>query len=287
MLRRLIGEHIELSWKPGPALWRVKLDPAQVDQILVNLCVNARDAVTHGGRIVIETGNVVLSESDGEGWPDFVPGEYVRLAVNDNGCGMDAETLSHLFEPFFTTKAMGEGTGLGLATVYGAVTQNKGLVRVCSEVGRGTTVLIYLPRHAAAMEPLPEDKPSLPAARGGETILLVEDDPAMLSMVRAILQRLGYDVLAAAAPVDAIRQASAHPGRLDLLMTDVVMPGMNGRELAMSLLAIQPHVKRLFMSGYTADVIAHQGMLDEGVHFIQKPFNKTELAEKIRHVLES
>ncbi|NLG35772.1 MAG: PAS domain S-box protein [Lentisphaerae bacterium] len=288
MIRRVIGEDIDLTWRPGSGLWPVKLDPAQIDQILVNLCVNARDAMPSGGRIVIETANVELTAENAGGEADFVPGDYVRVTVTDTGCGMDAETLSHLFEPFFTTKGMGKGTGLGLATVYGAVTQNNGRVHVDSTPGKGTTFRIDLPRHAGEAEMKTEARgPSVPSLTGGETILLVEDDPAMLGMSRAVLQRLGYVVVAAASPEEALRLVRSHHGRLDLLMTDVVMPGMNGRELALSLMAIRPDLRLLFMSGYTADVIAHQGMLDEGVHFIQKPFTKRDLAAKLREVLEA
>jgi CheY-like chemotaxis protein len=285
MLRRLIGEDIDLAWMPGKELWMVNVDPSQVDQILANLCVNARDAIAGVGKITIETDNVSLDEAYCADHAGFVPGEYVLLAVSDDGCGMDAETLSHLFEPFFTTKALGQGTGLGLATVYGAVKQNHGFINVYSEPGQGTTFKIYLPRHAAKAVPLAEAGPAQAEGRGSETILLVEDEPAILRIATKTLEWLGYRVLAARTPGEAIRLAKEHRGRIDLLMTDVVMPEMNGRDLARNLQSLYPDIRRLFMSGYTANVIAHQGVLDPGVHFLQKPFSLQHLGAKIREVL--
>lgn len=284
MIRRLIGENIDLIWKPGRDLWQVKLDPSQVDQILANLCVNARDAIADVGKIAIETGNTVMDEEYCAHHVGFVPGEYVLLAVSDDGSGMDAETIAHIFEPFFTTKEVGKGTGLGLATVYGAVKQNGGFINVNSEPGRGTTFKIFLPRHAAKAEETDEGKPQA-AARGSETILLVEDEPIILKMTTTMLEQLGYNVLAARTPGEAIRLGREHKGRIDLIMTDVVMPEMNGRDLAKNLLAIHPGIRRLFMSGYTADIIAHHGVLDEGVHFLQKPFSRKDLGAKIREAL--
>jgi PAS domain S-box-containing protein len=285
MLRRLISEDIDLTWLPGKELWPVNVDPSQVDQILANLCVNARDAIASVGKITIETANAVLDDEYCAGHADSTPGHYVLLAVSDNGCGMDAETLSHLFEPFFTTKALGHGTGLGLATVYGAVKQNHGFIDVYSEPGQGTTFKIYLPRHAAKSVPLAEAGPAQAEARGSETILLVEDEPAILSVATKTLERLGYRVLAAGTPGEAIRLAREHRGRIDLLMTDVVMPEMNGRDLARNLQSLYPDIRRLFMSGYTANVIAHQGVLDPGVHFLQKPFSAQDLGAKVREAL--
>jgi len=286
MLRPLIGEDIEVIWKPGSDLWPVRIDAAQFDQILANLCVNARDAIEGVGTITIETANASVDEEYSAQHAGITSGDYVRLVVSDNGCGMDAETLSHMFEPFFTTKEVGKGTGLGLATVYGAVKQNRGFVSVYSEPGRGTTFQIHLPRYVAGAA-IPADQPlaGVAAARGSETILLVEDEPAILKMTTMMLKKLGYAVLTASTPGEAIRLARDHPGRIDVLMTDVVMPEMNGRELAKNLLSIHPDMARLFMSGYTADVIAHRGVLDEGVHFIQKPFSKTELAAKLRDAM--
>ncbi len=286
MLRRLIGEDIDLVWLPGANLGPVFIDPSQVDQILVNLCVNARDAIAGVGKITIETGNVSFDEACCAGHGGFVPGEFVLLAVSDDGCGMDAETQSHLFEPFFTTKGLGRGTGLGLATVYGAVRQNNGFINVYSEPGQGTTFKIYLPRHVAPATPQPEREAAPALAAGGETILLVEDERAILEMTMTMLERLGYAVIAAATPGEAIRLAREHQGRIDLLMTDVIMPEMSGRDLARNLMPIYPDIKCLFMSGYTANAIAHRGVLDHGVHFLQKPFLVKDLAAKIREVLD-
>jgi two-component system, cell cycle sensor histidine kinase and response regulator CckA len=285
MLRRLIGEHIDLAWLPGADLWPVKMDPAQIDQILANLCVNARDAIADVGKVTIETENVSLDEAYCAGHAGFVPGEYVMLAVSDNGCGMDDETMRNLFEPFFTTKGVGKGTGLGLSTVYGIVKQNDGFINVTSEPGRGTTFKITIPRHAGSIvEASAASAAELPQGHG-ETLLLVEDEPALLNMGKEMLEKLGYTVLSAGAPRDAMRLADEHAGEIHLLMTDVVMPEMNGRDLAERLLANNPGMKCLFMSGYTADVIARHGALDEGVHFIQKPFSMGDLAVKVRGMM--
>jgi PAS domain S-box-containing protein len=285
MLRRLIGEDIDLAWMPLPGLWPVKLDPSQVDQILANLCVNARDAIAGVGKVTIETGKAEIDEAYCDGHPGFVPGEYVVLAVSDDGCGMDKGALEHLFEPFFTTKEIGQGTGLGLATVYGIVSQNNGFVNVYSELGIGTTFRIYLPRHTEqAIETLPE--PAAQTQPVSETILLVEDEPAILQIGRRLLQSAGYTVLAADSPGEAMRLAGEHLGEIHLLVTDVVMPGMSGRELAKHLQEGRPATRCLYMSGYTANVIAHRGVLDEGVHFIGKPFSAGDLAAKVREVLD-
>jgi PAS domain S-box-containing protein len=286
LLFRLIGEDIDLAWQPGKEVWPVKMDPTQVDQILTNLCVNARDSIVDTGKVTIETGKASFDEEYCAHHADFVPGEYVLLAVSDNGCGMDEETQAHLFEPFFTTKEVGKGTGLGLATVYGAVKQNNGFINVYSELGQGTTFKIYLPRHLDKTVFLPEKEPDKPGERAHETILLVEDEPAILEMSTIMLERLGYTVLAAATPGEAVRLAQEHPGRIDLLLTDVIMPEMNGRDLAKNLLSTYPDIRRLFMSGYTASVIAHHGVLDQGVHFIHKPFSMKDLGEKLREALE-
>jgi CheY-like chemotaxis protein len=286
MLRRLIGEDIDLTWHPEPGLWPVRVDPSQIDQILANLCVNARDAIADIGKMTIETAHGVFDADYCARHVGFVPGEYVRLAVSDDGCGMDEDTLAHAFEPFFTTKAVGTGTGLGLATVYGIVKQNGGFINVYSEPGQGTTFAIYLPRYAGKAEPARTKEAAGPLGRGHETILLVEDEPAILEMTTQILEMQGYVVLAAGTPGAAIGLAREHAGDIQLLMTDVVMPEMNGRDLAKNLLSIYPHLKRLFTSGYTANVIAHHGVLEEGVHFIQKPFAIKELAAKVRAVLD-
>jgi signal transduction histidine kinase/DNA-binding response OmpR family regulator len=285
MLRRLIGESIELVWKPGRDLWPIKVDPSQIDQLLANLCVNARDAIAGVGLVTIRTDAVTFDEADCAAHAGVVPGEYVLLAVADNGCGIDRKTLDHLFEPFFTTKGVGQGTGLGLATVHGIVQQNNGLITVDSEPGQGTTFKVYLPRHAAGTASLSETVPDWSAERGDETILLVEDEPAILKMTANLLERMGYTVIGAKTPREAMRLAEAHAGVIHLLVTDVVMPEMNGCDLAEHLLSLRPKLKCVFMSGYTADVIAHQGVLDAGVHFIQKPFSTKDLAAKLRQAL--
>lgn len=285
MLRRLIGEDIDLEWHPDAALWLVKIDPAQVDQILANLCVNARDAIEGVGKITIETDNVRLDEEYCAAHPGFVPGDFAMLAVSDNGHGMDKETQSKIFEPFFTTKGMGKGTGLGMATVYGIVKQNNGFINVYSEPQKGTQVKIYLPRYTGKVtEVQPEARIEIPQGRG-ETILLVEDDASILQLGKLMLESLGYKVLETASPVDALERGKEYEGKIDLLLTDVVMPEMNGRDLADRLKSSYPNLKVLFMSGYTANVIAHQSILEEGVDFIQKPFSVSDIANKVREVL--
>jgi PAS domain S-box-containing protein len=285
MLKRLIGENIELAWLPDENLWPVKIDPSQIDQILANLSVNACDAIDGVGKLTIRTENAIFDETCRQTDTWFVPGEYVVLTLSDDGIGMDEETRNRIFEPFFTTKEVGKGTGLGLATVYGIVKQNNGFIGVHSESGQGTTFKIYLPRHAGQTgEELMPNALKIPKG-GGETVLLVEDEPTILNMTAKMLQRMGYNVLTASTPGEAMRLAEAHPGEIHLLMTDVVMPEMNGRDLAKNLLSIFSNIKRLFMSGYTADIIAHHGVLDPGVNFIQKPFSMQNLAAKLREAL--
>ncbi|GFE62901.1 PAS domain-containing sensor histidine kinase [Geobacter sp. AOG2] len=286
MLQRLIGEEIQLTWRPAADLRPVKADPSQIDQILANLCVNARDSISGMGTIDIATKNCVIDEHYCAHNPDAAPGEYVAITVLDSGCGMDKETLEHIFEPFFTTKGVGEGTGLGLATVYGAVKQNGGFVTVYSEPGMGTKFTIHLPRHVGEAGQAPQDAVEAELPGGRETILLVEDEPAILEMAAMILSSLGYTVLQANLPGEAIRVAGESGGEIHLLMTDVVMPEMNGRDLAQSLQTLHPHLRCLFTSGYTADVIAPHGVLDPGVHFIQKPFTLSDLAVKVREALD-
>ena len=286
ILRRLIGENIELSWMPGAALWPIMLDPSQEDQILANLCVNARDAISDVGKLTIETENVVFNEQDCAKHGNLIPGEYVMLAVSDNGCGMDKDTRERIFEPFFTTKGVNEGTGLGLATVYGIVKQNNGFINVYSEPGQGTTFRIYLPRQEGHVSSAKETvETEMPKSRG-ETVLLVEDEPSLLEMTSEILEMLDYTVVAAGSPGEAIRLSGEYCGKIHLLMTDVIMPEMNGKDLAERIQPARPEMKCLFTSGYTADVIAHHGVLDEGVQFIQKPSSIRALALKIREVLE-
>lgn len=288
MLQRMIGEDIDLAWMPKSGLWTIKMDPAQIDQILVNLFVNARDAIAGVGKVTIETANLLINEEDCSNHSVFIPGAYVMMVVSDNGCGMDKEVLAHLFEPFFTTKEFGRGTGLGLATVYGIVKQNHGFINVYSEPGKGTTFRIYLPRHGKdgneVLTAVPEARPPHGC---GETVLIVEDEAIILELGKAMLQKLGYVALTAAKPSEALRQVEIHPGEIHLLITDVVMPEMNGRELAERVRGIKPGLKCLFMSGYTANVIAHHGVLEEGVHFVQKPFSYNELGQKVRMALEN
>ncbi len=287
MLRRLIGENINLIWMPRNGLWPINMDPSQIDQILANLCVNARDAITDFGKITVETENTPLSEEYCDTHAGLTPGEYVRITVSDNGNGMDQKTLAHIFEPFFTTKGVGEGTGLGLATVYGAVKQNNGFINAASEPGRGSTFTIYIPRYRENVLPVARTVAGefIPSSTG--TILLVEDEPMILNMTTQMLVRQGYRVLGASSPLEAIRLAQENVGSIDLLMTDVIMPEMNGRDLAQHLITISPDIKHLFMSGYTASVIEPHGVLGEGMYFIQKPFNTKDLAAAVRVALES
>ncbi len=286
MLKRLIGEDISLAWVPGGDLWPIKIDPAQVDQILANLCVNARDAIAGVGKITIETSNASFDEAYCADHAGFLPGEYVLLAVSDTGCGMEKGVLDHLFELFYTTKGIGKGTGLGLATVYGIVKQNQGFINVYSEPGKGTTLKIYFPRYAGEDAAAGVDTGICEPAQGGtETILLVEDELAILELGKFMLTNLGYTVLAAGTPAEALRMAKEKDGDIHLLITDVVMPEMTGRDLAAQLTAERPGLRVLFMSGYTANAIAHHGVLDEGVQFIQKPFSIKALAAKVRETL--
>ena len=287
MLQRLIGENIQLAWHPAQDVAPVWMDPSQLDQILANLCVNARDAIADVGKITIETGSKIFDEVYCAENAGFIPGRFSMLAVSDNGCGMEKDTLSHLFEPFFTTKGSGQGTGLGLATVYGIVKQNNGFIKVYSEPGTGTTFKIYLSAHSEAAEPVTQKHPAQMPEGKGETILLVEDEKTIRNLIVNILEPLGYSVLEAGTPSRAMELADAASGSVDLLITDVVMPEMNGRDLADRLKALYPGLKVLFMSGYTANVIAHHGVLDKKIHFLQKPFSRQELATKIRKTLES
>lgn len=286
MLRPLIGEDIDLAWKPGIAGGMVSIDPTQLNQILANLAVNARDAIAGNGKLTIETGEAVFDEAYCANHLGYVPGEYLLMAVSDNGHGMDKATMSHLFEPFFTTKDVGLGTGLGLATVYGIVRQNNGFINVYSEPGEGTSFKIYLPRNREASAATRTESVKVVQMRGAETILVVEDEEAILGLCRAMLEGLGYTVLTGKTPEEAIRGAEEGSGPIHLLITDVVMPQMNGRDLASRLRTILPGLKCLFMSGYTANVIAHQGVLEEGVAFIAKPFSFEELAKRVRATLD-
>lgn len=286
ILRRLIGEDIDLTWLPGKDLWPVLMDPSQLDQMLANLCVNARDAITNVGKITIETEKVTFDEDYCADHPGFIPGDFVMLAISDNGCGMDRDTMEKIFEPFFTTKGVGKGTGLGLATVYGIVKQNNGFINVYSETGQGTTFRIYLPRHEGDItEERPNDVEKIITGRG-ETVLVVEDEITILKMIEKILANYNYRVLTAKTPSEALQTAKAQAGKIDLLITDVVMPEMNGRQLAEKMLAIYPNIKCLYMSGYTENIIAHRGVLDKGCLFIQKPFSSQGLAAKVRESID-
>lgn len=285
MLQRLLGENIKLAWIPAASLPSVFIDQSQLDQILINLCTNARDAIKGVGAMTIETKAVIVDTEYCMKNAGFIPGDYVMLSVSDNGNGMEPEMVEKIFEPFYTTKELGQGTGLGLATVYGIVKQNNGFINVYSEPGKGSTFRIYLPRHLKSQDVDAQEEASRPNKSQGETILLVEDDPILLDMSQTILERLGYRVLAALGPHQALRVVEQNTDPIDLLMTDVIMPEMNGRELSERLLELHPHLKVLFMSGYTANVIAHHGVLDSGIHFLNKPFSTKELSIKIREAL--
>ncbi|MBA3004132.1 MAG: PAS domain S-box protein [Desulfurivibrio sp.] len=286
MLRRLIGENIDLAWLPGAELAPVKMDPVQIDQLLANLCVNARDAIVDVGKVTIETGNVAFDEAYCAEHPGFVAGEYVLLAVSDDGCGMDKKTLDQIFEPFFTNKEVGQGTGLGLSVVYGIVKQNNGFINVYSEPEKGTTFKIYLSRYADQVFKIKRERIAEIPLSHGEMVLVVEDEPALLKMSKLMLEKLGYRVIAASTPHEALGVAEEHAGEIHLLLTDVVMPGMNGCDLAERMQTRNPRLKILFMSGYTANVIAHRGVLGEGTNFIQKPFSMNDLAVKVREALQ-
>lgn len=285
MLGRLIGEDIDLRLMPGEGLWPVRLDPAQMDQIIANLAVNARDAISGVGGVIIETANVKLDQEFCANHVGLEPGDYVRLNFSDTGGGMDRETLKQAFEPFFTTKKAGKGTGLGLSTVYGIVRQAGGLVSVYSEPGQGTTFKIYLPRCDEAPR---QEAAELGTGRlsGNETVMVVEDEVQILDLCCQVLRRAGYQVISASQAGEALLLAEQHQGDIHLLVTDVVMPSMNGKELKARLEKIKPRVKVLYMSGYTANIIAHRGVLAEGVEFLQKPFATKDLARKVRQLLD-
>lgn len=286
MLGRLIGEDIVLHFDPAPSLWSVKIDPSQLDQILTNLITNSRDAIQDVGMITLETSNVVIDEAYSNEHVDAVAGEYVLLAVSDTGKGMDKETVTHIFEPFFTTKPKGEGTGLGLSTVFGIVKQNGGFITVYSEPGHGTTVKIYLPHHAGEIFiPVQSPKPE-ELTHGTETILLVEDELQLLELTKEGLEMQGYTVLAASDPAEALRICSRHIDDIDLVVTDVVMPGMNGREMAERIRAMKPGMKMIFVSGYTANIVAQRGIVEDGFNFVPKPYTPRTLLGKVRGVLD-
>ncbi|OGV59272.1 MAG: hypothetical protein A2X45_22865 [Lentisphaerae bacterium GWF2_50_93] len=287
MLGRLIGENIGLVWKPGDNLHQVKMDPTQLDQILANITVNARDAICGSGKIIIETKNSDIDDTFRRIHPDSVPGRYVQLSFSDTGCGMDRETQTRIFEPFFTTKPEGKGTGLGLAMVYGIVMQNEGFINVYSEPGQGTTFKLYFPADMSGERKKGDDIETEDhwIAGGSETLLIVEDEAAILTLTGRILKQLGYTVITASTPQEAVRLSNTHVGDIHLLITDVVMPEMNGRELWTRIREKRPDVRCLYMSGYTSNVIAHHGVLDKDVNFLEKPFSAANLVAKIREAL--
>jgi CheY-like chemotaxis protein len=287
MLRRLIGEHITLVSVPAADLGSVRADPSQIEQVLVNLVVNARDAMPQGGRLTIETANVDLDAAYAQDHLGSAAGAYAMLAVTDSGTGMDATVRAHLFEPFFTTKEVGQGTGLGLATVYGIVRQSGGHISVYTELGQGSSFKVYLPRvdrPAAAPSPAP-GRPA--AARGSETVLVVEDEPAVLSLTCRVLEAEGYTVLCASDGADALRLVERHGGEIHLLLTDVVMPGMSGRELAEQMIVRRAGIRILYMSGYPGDAAVHHGEFVRGSAFLQKPFSPDGLVRKVRETLDA
>ena len=285
MLRRLIGEDVELASRLDPRLGRVEADPGQLEQVIMNLAVNARDAMPQGGKLTIETANVELSEAYAAERADVDPGPYVLLAISDTGTGMDEQTKSRLFEPFFTTKEAGKGTGLGLATAYGIVKQSGGHIAVYSELGRGTTFKVYLPRIEAAVERSSEIETG-PLPRGSETVLLVEDEVGVRALVRTLLEAQGYAVLEASGAEEALEIAGSHARPIDLILTDVVMPGSSGPGLRGELERSRPGTRFLFMSGYTDDAVVRHGALESGLAFLQKPFTPEALARKVREVLD-
>jgi PAS domain S-box-containing protein len=287
MVSRVIGENIELAFLPGAKLGRVKADPSQMEQVVLNLVVNARDAMPQGGRLTIETSNVEVDRGYAVKHEGMEPGSYVTLIVSDTGCGMNAQTQSRIFEPFFTTKTHGKGTGLGLATVYGVVKQSGGFIWVYSEVGHGATLKIHLPQVAAEVEKAPSDKVTTRPSSGNETLLLVEDEESVRGLVRDYLKAAGYRVLEAGDGVQALDIAAAHQGPIHMLVTDVVMPRLSGRELATRISAGRRDLKVLYISGYTDDTVFRDGVLEGGVAFLQKPFNLKTLADKIRELLDA
>ncbi|MBL8987182.1 MAG: response regulator, partial [Gemmatimonadetes bacterium] len=286
MLERLIGENITIDWQTAPDLWPVRIDPSQVDQILTNLAVNSRDAIRGAGTVRVRTANCEIGDERASAYPGSPPGDYVELTVEDDGVGMDAATAERAFDPFFTTKDVGKGTGLGLAVVYGIVKQYRGVVEVESARGRGTLIRILLPAWRGGPDAEPADSTSTRPPRGQETILVVEDEEQILSLARRALEREGYRVVSFGNPLEAL-EAVVNDGKvIDLIVTDVVMPGLTGRDLARRIQAVRPGTPCLFMSGYPADVIADHGVIEEGIELLQKPFTVRELADKVRTMLD-
>ncbi|MCZ7663585.1 MAG: ATP-binding protein [Thermoleophilia bacterium] len=289
LLEQLIGEDVHLAFRQSPDLWPVEADPGQIEQVIMNLAINARDAMPEGGKLTVETANVELNEDYVSTHLATEPGPYVMLAVSDTGCGMSRELLSHIFEPFFTTKDPGKGTGLGLSTVYGILKQSGGSIWVYSEPGKGTTFKVYLPRADKPVDWSPRSRatPDGASRDGDETILLVEDEPAVLRLAARVLASRGYVVFTAGSPEEAITLFREHPGRVHLLLTDVILPGMSGHALAEVLTGEQSQAPRvLYMSGYTRNAIVHEGRLDADIEFLEKPFTPEALARRVREVLD-
>lgn len=287
MLRRLIGEDIDLLTVLEPSLGQIKADPGQIEQVILNLVVNARDAMPQGGKLTIETSNVDLTTEYERRRTDIKPGKYVMLAVSDSGTGMDAETQARIFEPFFTTKEKGKGTGLGCSTVYGIVKQSEGNIWVYSEIGKGTTFKVYLPRIDGEVQVDGAHESPFELRRGREIVLLTEDETPVRRLTRMILEMNGYEVLEATNGNEALAIYKKHRGRFDLIVTDVVMPNMSGPELARTLEALSPGIKVLYLSGYTDDAIVRHGLLDQKMAFLQKPFTPDALLRKVREVLDA
>jgi CheY-like chemotaxis protein len=286
LIGRVIGEDIELVISLDPRAGYIKADPGQMEQVIMNLAVNARDAMPQGGKLIIETNEILLDDAYARLHFDVKPGPHLMLAISDSGCGMDPGTQSHIFDPFFTTKEIGKGTGLGLSTVYGIVKQSGGDIWVYSEPGRGTTFKVYLPRIEAGAAQIYQDAQE--ARLGGtETVLLVEDEPQVRNLAALVLRDVGYDVLEASSGEEALQIAEKHPGRIQLLLTDVVMPQMSGKELSVRMTRISPDIVVLFASGYTDDAVVHHGVLERDMDFIQKPFTPNALAKKVRQVLDT
>jgi PAS domain S-box-containing protein len=285
ILRQIAGDTIDLSWRPREEKSLVTMDSVQIGQILTNLCVNARGAISGVGKIIIETENVVVDETFCTPYGGGEAGDYVLLSVSDDGCGLEKEVLDQVFQPFFTSQKLGQITALGLSMVHGIVTQNNGFIDVYSEPGKGTIFKVYLPRHVDSGVGSRETRVMVPPLSRGETVLLVDDEPELLTLAQTMLEKLGYRVLAAVRPGEAIKLAREYPNEIQMLIVDIIMPEMNGRNLAERLLSLYPRMKILFMSGYTADMIVEQGVLDEDVNFIQKPFSMEELAVTVRDAL--
>ncbi len=287
MLERIIGEDVVIDVSSEQPEGKIKADPSQIEQIIVNLSVNARDAMPNGGLLTIAVGEIECNEDYCKMHPDTVPGEYIRLTFTDNGEGMDEETKNKIFDPFFTTKSEGKGTGLGLSTVYGIVKQHRGFIEVDSTLGKGTTFSIYFPLVRMKAEPIQPSSILDDLPKGKETILVVEDESMVRRIATRILARLGYNILSAENGPEALTQIEKYTGSIDLLLTDIIMPDMNGRELARKIQEISKKVKIIYTSGYSKDVIAQRGILEKGLEFLAKPYTPQTLALKVRHVLDS